>query len=186
MDAAEAKALADVWLSAWRGVPCAVFDWSARETRTHWRFYWNTVAAMEGREPALKGLDPVAVEKRQGVVLLHPARSSAAHAPANEAFPSPAPRRRVTEEEAKRIAQAWIDATMEPPCSIVTTFALPYGWAFTWTTDANIRSNDVRDALGGNGPLVVLEESGALYPLGTEHPVEETCALFAREVLGQR
>jgi hypothetical protein len=72
MMSSEAKALAEAYLTAQQGKPCIVIDWTAVETRTHWRFYWNTIAASEGRAPALKGVAPVAVDKRTGVALLDP------------------------------------------------------------------------------------------------------------------
>ena len=55
MTRAEAKVLANAYLSALQGVSCTVFEQDGREARTHWRFYWNTVAAIELREPALRG-----------------------------------------------------------------------------------------------------------------------------------
>lgn len=51
MTRSKAKVLANAYLSALQGVPCAVFEQDGREARTHWRFYWNTVAAIELREP---------------------------------------------------------------------------------------------------------------------------------------
>lgn len=185
MTSGEARGLADAFLTSLRGEPCAVFDWSARETRTHWRFYWNSVAAMEGREAALKGVDPVAVDKRTGLVLLHP-KQTAPHAPCNAVFPSP-PRGPVeTKEDAAAIAQAWLDATMEHWSSIASFRELPYGWAFFWNTDEYLRTGDIGHALGGNGPLIVSRETGALYGLGSAGTFEQQCAAFERDVLGCR
>lgn len=129
MTSAEAKVLAAAFLTSLRGEPCAVFHWSAREARTHWRFYWNTVAAMEGRAAALKGVDPVAVDKRTGVVLLDPKRT-APRAPSNAVFPALPAGPVETKEDAAEIAQAWLDATMEHGSSICDAGVLPYGWAF--------------------------------------------------------
>ena len=185
MTSAEAKALADAWLTERRGEPCAVFDWSAREARTHWRFHWNTVAAMEGRAAALKGVDPVCIDKQTGAVLFDP-KPSAPGAPSNEVYPSPPRGPVATEGEAAQIAQAWLDATIEQWSSIVSTHALSYGWAFSWTADDYIRTGDVAHALGGNGPLVVLKDSGELYGLGTGRPLDVECAELEREVVRRR
>lgn len=185
MTSDEARALADGWLSALREEPCAAFAWSACEARTHWRFFWNTVAAMESRAPALKGVDPVCIDKRTGAVLFD-SKPSDRTAPKNVAYPSAPSGPVATQEEAARIAQAWLDATMEHWCSITSGHALPYGWAFQWTTDDYIRTGDIMHALAGNGPLVVLKDSGELYGLGSAKTLEAECVDFEREVLNRR
>lgn len=185
MTSAEAKVLADRFLTSLRGEPCAVFDWSARETRTHWRFYWNTAASMEGRTAALKGVDAVTVDKRTGVVLLDPKRT-APRAPCNAVFPAPPAGPVETKEDAAAIAQAWLDATMEHWSSISDTRVLRYGWAFFWNSDEFLRTGDIEHAYAGNGPLMVLRETGALYALGSAMSFELTCTAFERDVLGQR
>lgn len=183
MTPGEATPLANAYLTALRGEPCAVFAWSAREARTHWRFFWNTVAATEGRAQALKGVDEVAVDKRSGVVLLDPKRPP--RAVLNFAFPAP-PRGRIeTETEAFEVAQSWLDATQECWSSLTTVKELPYGWAFSWDSDAYLATGDALLALGGNGPLVVLRATGELFALGTAHGFEAECAGFEREVLGR-
>lgn len=185
MTSAEAKALADAFLTSLRGEPCAVFGWSAREARTHWRFYWNTVAAMEGRAAGLKGVEPVAVDKRTGVVLLDP-KVVDPRAPCNAVFPAPPAGPVETSDDAAAIAQAWLDATVEHWSSISNARLLPYGWAFFWNADEFIRTGNIAHAYAGNGPLIVLRETGALHSLGSALPFESTCASFERDVLGQR
>jgi hypothetical protein len=185
MTSAEATVLADAFLSSLRGEPCAAIDWSASETRTHWRFYWNTVAAMEGRAAGLKGVDPVAVDKRTALVLLDPKRTTP-HAPCNAVFPAPPAGPVETKERAAAIAQAWLDATMEHWSSLCGERELQYGWAFSWNSDAYLRTGAIEHALGGNGPLIVLRETGALYALGSATSFESVCAEFERGVLGRR
>ena len=180
----EAKSRADAYLSSLRGEPCAVFDWSARETRTHWRFFWNTVAAIEGRAQALKGVDPVAINKASGEVLLDPKRSPGDCL--NRVFPSPARGPVEGVEEARRIAQAWLDATMESWSSILDHRELSYGWGFNWNVDEYLRTRDIRYALAGMGPLIVLKATGELFALGTATPFEQQCADFERTILSRR
>lgn len=181
MTADEAGALAGAWLTERRGEPCAVLAWSAREARTHWRFYWNTTAAIEGREVASKGVDAVCVDKRTRNVLLDPERRSPRD-PVNAVYPAPPPGPVRTQEQAAAIAQAWLDATMEHWSSIVSARELHLGWAFFWNTDAFLRTGALEDTLGGNGPLVVLRDDGALHTLGTARPFDVMVAELETEL----
>jgi hypothetical protein len=177
MMSSEAKSIAEAYLTARQGEPCLVIDWTVVETRTHWRFYWNSSAAAEGRAPALKGVAPVAVDKRTGVALLDP--KARANEPLNGTFPPLPPGAEVsTEYAARAIAQGWLDATMEHWSSITSTRELPYGWAFFWQSDEFLRTGDVAHAYGGNGALIVMKSSGDLWMLGTALPVERMLADF--------
>jgi hypothetical protein len=178
MDAETAARLAAAHLTEREGEPCATFAWSARETRTHWRFYWNTVAAMEGRAPARKGVAPVAVDKRSGHVALD-LPSSEGRAPRNASFPPRDPAHDPsTEAGARAIAQGWLDATSEIDCSIIDARERAAAWVFVFTSDEWLRTRDVRHALAGNGPLVVLKASGDLYALGTAKSIDDEIAAF--------
>jgi hypothetical protein len=149
------KSIAEAYLTAQQGEPCVVIDWTVVETRTHWRFYWNRIAAIEGRAPALKGVAPVAVDKRTGVALFDP--KVPANEPLNSRFPRRSPGADVSTEGAGRaIAQGWLDATMEHWSSITRARELPYGWAFFWQSDEFLKTGDVAHAYGGNGPLIVM------------------------------
>ena len=178
MTASEAKLLADSFLTQLRGQPCAVFDWSARETRTHWRFYWNTVAAMESREPALKGVDPVAVDKRTGAVVVD--RKRAPNEPCNAAFPVPARGPVANEAEAAAILQAWVDATMERPCFVRLYREFAEGWAFTWNAEAAL--SDPREGYAGQGPTIVVRATGGIFGMGSAPGYDERLEDFVGEL----
>lgn len=175
MTASEAKARAEAYVSEREGVRCAIFDWSAREARTHWRFFWNTVAAIEGREPGRKGVAPVAVDKRTGIALFDPKLSP--DLPLNAAFPARLHGTSASSREGCRaIAQAWLDGTMEQWSTITGDRELEYGWGFLWQSDKYLRTHDRSHALVGNGPLVVVATTGDLWQLGTGHAFEESVA----------
>jgi hypothetical protein len=165
--ASEAKVRADAYLRTVQGEPCVVFDWSAIEARTHWRFYWNTVASIEGRAPALKGVAPVAVDKRTGVALLDPKHREGE--PLNAVFPArPSGVDAGTEHGARAIAQGWLDATLEHWSSITECRDLTYGWLFSWESDEYLRTGNLLYAYIPNTPLIVIKSNGdLLWELGT-------------------
>jgi len=67
--------------------------------------------------------------------------------------------------------------------TIVERRELPFGWGFFWDVDEYLRTRDIQYALGGNGPLIVLRATGALYGLGTATSFEAQCAAFERNLL---
>jgi hypothetical protein len=178
MTADEAKALAGAFLSRVHDTPCAVFDWSTRETRTHWRFYWNTVAAMEGREGALKGVDPVAVDKRTGAAALD--RKRAPGEACNVAFPLPATGPVANEAAAAALLQAWLDATKETACFVRLHRELPAGWVFIWNTEASV--DDPLAGYVGQGPTIVVRATGQIFDMGSAPGYEERLAELVREL----
>lgn len=182
MKADDAKALANAFLTELHGEPCAVFDWSAREARTHWHFQWNTVAAMGGREPAQKGVDPIAVDERTGVVVLD--RKRGPNEAENVVFPAPARGPIASEAEAAALVQAWIDARMEEPCFVELLRELSIGWAFIWNAEASKR--DPLQAYVGQGPTIVVRDTGEIFDIGSAPPIDERLFAFERELLARR
>lgn len=178
MTADEAIALANAFLTQEHGEPCAVFGWSAKETRTHWRFYWNIVAAIEGREDALKGLDPVAVDKRTGVASID--RKLAIGEACNVAFPVPAKGPIADEAEAAALLQAWLDATVERPCFVRPYKVVSVGWAFMWNAEAAL--NDPLEGYVGQGPTIVVRNTGEIFDMGSAPGYDERLAELVRKL----
>lgn len=178
----EAKALAGAHLTQLHGKPCAVFDWSTTETPTHWRFFWNTVDAMEGREPGLKGVDPVAVDKRSGAVAVD--RKRAEHEACNVVFPTPAKGPVVNETEAAAILKAWLDATMEKPCFVRLDREVANGWVFIWNAEAALQ--DAIQGYAGQGPTLVVRSTGEIFGVGSAPGADERLAELVRELTSKK
>jgi len=53
------------------------------------------------------------------------------------------------------------------------TIDKPYGWVVFYTSEKWLATGDFRYAIAGNGPIVVLKDSGEMIPLGTARPVED-------------
>jgi hypothetical protein len=84
-------------------------------------------------------------------------------------------------EEATSIAKKYVDTVrVYPPMDLALmleqTIEFEYGWVFFYQSEAYIKSNDIMDALGGIGALLVDKFSGDIYETGTAHPVEKYIA----------
>jgi hypothetical protein len=84
----------------------------------------------------------------------------------------------ITYEEARRIALE--HANQGPKAEgdefIVLdalTIAKDYGWIFSTTSKRFHQTGDPRDAIVGQGPLVVEKEGGRVVALGSAHPIDE-------------
>jgi hypothetical protein len=64
------------------------------------------------------------------------------------------------------------------------TIAKPYGWIFFYNARRYLESGDIRESVAGNGPVVVLAETGEPFVLGTARRPDEQIALFERERAG--
>lgn len=137
---------------------------------------------MEGREDALKGVDPVAVDKRTGAVVLNRKREE--HEACNVAFPAPPQGPVASEADAAALVQAWVDATMEKPCFVRPYRELEVGWAFIWNAEDSL--DDPLKGYGGQGPTIVVRDTGEIYDIGSAPPLDERLAAFERELLGRR
>lgn len=82
----------------------------------------------------------------------------------------------------KHVATASADLEHGDELVIVddATLEREWGWVFFYTSRLWLATGDLRYALGGNAPLLVERESGALHVLGTAHPVEAYVAAFER------
>jgi len=60
------------------------------------------------------------------------------------------------------------------------TLTKPYGWIFFYNSRRYMDTRDILDAIAGNGPVVVLADTGEVVTLGTALRPEEEIALFER------
>ena len=61
------------------------------------------------------------------------------------------------------------------------TIAKPYGWIFFYGGKRFVQTGDVIHAIAGNGPIVILAETGEAVPLGTARPSAEEIARFEHD-----
>jgi hypothetical protein len=61
------------------------------------------------------------------------------------------------------------------------TVTKPYGWVFFYTSRRWHETRDIKYGIAGNGPVVVLAETGELVPLGTHLEPEELVEEFERK-----
>jgi hypothetical protein len=52
------------------------------------------------------------------------------------------------------------------------TLEEPFGWVFFYQSAAYIRSDETRDQLAGNSPLVVWRDTGEIQTTGTAYPLD--------------
>lgn len=55
-----------------------------------------------------------------------------------------------------------------------------YGWVFSYQSIAFIETNDLRDALAGNAPILVDSNRGRVFTLGTVHEVYRYVHMYQR------
>ena len=61
------------------------------------------------------------------------------------------------------------------------TIAKPYGWIFFYNGKLFIETTDIMHAIAGNGPIVILAETGETILLGTARRPAEEIARFEHE-----
>jgi hypothetical protein len=64
------------------------------------------------------------------------------------------------------------------------TLVKPYGWIFFYNARRYLESGDIAQSVAGNGPVVVLAETGEPFVLGTARRPEEQIAVFEQERAG--
>lgn len=55
-----------------------------------------------------------------------------------------------------------------------------YGWVFSFQSSAYVETNDLREALFGNAPLLVDRKTGSVFALGTANSVEKNVLAYQR------
>jgi len=58
------------------------------------------------------------------------------------------------------------------------TIQTRYGWVFVYDSRRHVETGDILDAIGGNGPLVILAATGEVVALGTARTPDEEIARF--------
>lgn len=82
----------------------------------------------------------------------------------------------LSHDDARRMASEYIESTcgllVDGGVSIVDskTVCREYGWVFFYNSNDFLSTGNFMYALGGNGPIVVLANSGEICPLGTAGP----------------
>lgn len=83
----------------------------------------------------------------------------------------------IDEVTAKTIAVAYINAqynSMEDELVILDaeTIEKDYGWIFFYNSRKHIETEDMAYAVGGNAPILIKKEDGAVCVFGTAYTVE--------------
>ena len=81
----------------------------------------------------------------------------------------------ISETEAAEIARSYVEEmghSVYGGVAIIDVLTKPYGWIFFYNSKRYIETKDPLDALGGNGPFVVLRADGAIYQLGSAREPE--------------
>ncbi|SFJ69974.1 ribosomal protein L7/L12 [Jannaschia pohangensis] len=55
-----------------------------------------------------------------------------------------------------------------------------YGWVFSFQSKVFIETNDIRDALVGNAPILVDSDKGQIFTLGTAYEVSKYINIYQR------
>ncbi len=55
-----------------------------------------------------------------------------------------------------------------------------FGWVFFYQSKRHIETGEIRDALAGNAPIVVMKADGSVHITGTAHPLEHYLKKFER------
>ena len=83
----------------------------------------------------------------------------------------------IDETEATNRAREYV-AAMDESFALIeeATQEEPFGWVFFYNSAKYVETGDPLDGLGGNAPLVVFRDTGAIEVTGTAAPVEEYLA----------
>ena len=86
--------------------------------------------------------------------------------------------RMLTEQQAREIAYTHINEPdphwKEKPEMVITQIQVhELGWLFYWTSSRYLKTQNISDALAGNGPILVSRETGDFEGAGTAPPHEQ-------------
>lgn len=90
----------------------------------------------------------------------------------------------MTRQEAQQLAQRYLESLGDSePIAFYDELSQrkPYGWILFYNSKQFIETGNILCALGGNGPLVVLETTREVVPLSTALTVEEGIEELERE-----
>ncbi len=173
LEESEARRLCLDYLGSTQDFDCALLR-DAYETIGFWAFRWNTREAVEtgGKRGYLKKLGSIVVERSTRRVTLLPFAPGAGYI-ANPPITWPPDADPLTRDGAAVRVQLYLDAVNVSPCVVLHTFERRYGWVVYYNSERYRETGDPMDGLAGNGPVVVLKDSGDLHALGSGRPVSE-------------
>ena len=73
--------------------------------------------------------------------------------------------------KARKLAESWIELTMDEACEIMLVEDKPYGWVFYYDLK-DYDPNDLTTHLVGSAPIIINRADGELRVTGTAHPTE--------------
>ena len=84
----------------------------------------------------------------------------------------------ITKEKAQEIVEARINEPdpywpKKPRMVVVETEEKEIGWLFRWTSKVYLESQDINDAIAGNGPILVARANGNFEEIGSASPMKE-------------
>lgn len=84
----------------------------------------------------------------------------------------------ITELQARQTVEALINQPdpywpTKPKMVITETKERTKGWLYFWTSKKYLDSQDINDAIGGNGPILVSKTTGKAIEVGSAPPIEE-------------
>ncbi len=91
----------------------------------------------------------------------------------------------ISNGEALRSAEKVISEScksVEGGCAVISdvTIEKPYGWIVFYNSRAYLETGHPLEALGGNGPIVVMRADGQVHTLGTARAPSVSIAEFER------
>ncbi len=77
--------------------------------------------------------------------------------------------------KAKILAEKWLELSSETEVVIIeeATIAKPYGWVFFYQSKSYIETDDFRQMMAGNCPILIDRFDGSLITFGTSYPIEK-------------
>jgi hypothetical protein len=83
----------------------------------------------------------------------------------------------MTKDEATRVAQRYLtEKEREIGFKLALldnrTIERSFAWIFFYNSERYLETQDFRDSLAGNAPIVVLKSNGRIHVTGTAHPLE--------------
>lgn len=87
----------------------------------------------------------------------------------------------ITKKQAQEIVHGFINESDpywpdKPEMVITEVEDHPLGWLIYWTSSRFLKSNNISDALAGNGPILISRDTGDFETTGSAPPLAERVA----------
>jgi hypothetical protein len=81
----------------------------------------------------------------------------------------------MTYKKAEQLAAAWVEICFDGKAALMLqhTITKPYGWVFFYQSRSFLETQDERQMLLGNAPIIVDRVNGEVVVTGTAKPVEK-------------